>query len=249
MKSVKIDFKRDPTWEYIEPIVPASEAIPDWFKNASRVLPNSKPYDGSTITFKSCPAILDSLLQGYILPLWADIWVEPSGEEIDGMSIPSFHWSNYLGGGAYGEPLITANYVGLSKGLLTVDEKSTAPMTWKLNSPWIIQTPKEYSLLVIPPLNNVDSRFEAVSGVICTDMFTSFLNIPFIWTAPPDYEGLIRQGTPLAQLIPFKREVFQQELGFITEDDMNREAACKHALGGVFRNAYTKLFRKTALSK
>ena len=248
MKPVKIDFKRSPTWEFIDPIVPASQAIPTWYKEASTYMPGVKMYDKQHITFKACPAILDSMLQGNVLPLWADIWVEPSE---DG-STPVFSWAKGLDKGEVDIPFVIIHPPSLPRGFQPFEELSSAPSTIKLNSPWLVNTPKGYSMLTIPPLNNRDSRFEAVAGVICTDEFTTYINIPLIWKAPLNYEGLIERGTPLIQMIPFKREVFKQELGFTTDDGgrlLSKQIACARKVGSVFRGGYRKFFQKTVVSR
>jgi len=249
MKPVKIEFQRDPAWEFIDPIIPASQAIPNWYKEAQAYKTEAAIHDKTGMTFKACPAILDSMLQGYILPLWADVWVSPSEDGI----APVFTWAEGVDRGESDLPLVTwQGSPEVSKGFHHFDAMSSAPSTLKLNSPWLVKTPEGYSILTMPPLNNRDSRFEAVSGVVCSDVFTTYINIPLIWKAPPDYEGLIKQGTPLIQIMPFKREIFQQELSLTTNDggDLStREKACARKIGSVFRGGYRKFFQKTVVSK
>ena len=247
MKPVKIEFQRSPIWEFIDPIMPASQALPVWYKQAQIDIPEAKEYFGTHLTFKGCPAILDSMVQGYILPLWTDVWVEPTDDFIDGKRVPRFSWGETIN-----DMVVQTQNPSASKEMASFQGLSTSPMTLKFNSPWLVKTPKDYSMLMVPPLNNRDSRFEPVSGVVCTDEFTTYMNVPFIWTAPSDYEGVIKAGTPLVQMIPFKREVFQQEIGFTTDDGeklLQREQACARKVGSVFRNGYRRFFQKTALSR
>jgi len=243
MDVVKIEFKRASKWKYIDPIVPASEALPDWYENAKLTWGDGKPYESRNggKNFKTCPAIFDTLIQGYIVPLWADIYVEPSGEFINGVSIPRFIWK------PDGGEFMTMFPLGVSEDMPMV-EKSNLPI-WKLNSPWFLKTPKGYSTLQLPPLNDRDSRFEAVAGIICTDEYPTYINIPFMWTAPQDYEGVLLKGTPLAQIIPFKREVFQQEIGFITPEEEAEEEAKKNISVTSFWSGYQRFFRKIARSR
>jgi hypothetical protein len=245
MDTVKVQFKRAAKWKYIEPIVPASEALPDWYKNSKLTWGHGKPYEDAEggKSFKGCPAILDTLTQGYIVPLWADIYVEPSGEFMNGVSVPKFTWNP-----AYpGESLMTGFPVGMTKGMPSV-EKSNLPI-FKVNSPWFLKTPKGYSTLQLPLLNNEDSRFEVVPGIICSDEYPMYINIPFVWTAPPDYEGVLLKGTPFTQIIPFKREVFQQELGFITPEEEAEYEAKNNVSSSSFKSGYKRFFRKISMSK
>ena len=88
-----------------------------------------------------------------------------------------------------------------------------------------------------------------MSGIVCTDEFPTYINIPFVWTAPPDYEGVLLKGTPFAQIIPFKREVFQQELGFITPEEEAEEEAQNNISSSSLKSGYKRFFHKTSRSK
>ena len=243
--TIKIEFQRDPTWEFIEPIVPATQALPQWYKDADVLMdwltPEQKEHaEKDMLTFKGCPAILDSMVQGYILPLWVDILVEPTNEG------PVFQWAEAARG------VVQTQAEGSTTEFKPHQDKSSSPLTYKFNSPWVMRTPPEYSMLFIPPLNNQDSRFEPISGVICSDEFTTYINIPFMWKAPPDYRGIIKQGTPIAQMIPFKRETFQLDLGLFTDDNKaleDREKACSRKVASFLRGGYARFFQKTNVSK
>jgi hypothetical protein len=67
-----------------------------------------------------------------------------------------------------------------------------------------INTPNGYSLLAVHPLNRIELPFHTLSGVIDTDNFNTPINFPFY--IKKNFEGIIKTGTPLVQLIPFKRE-------------------------------------------
>ena len=50
-----------------------------------------------------------------------------------------------------------------------------------------------------------ESVFTIMDGIVDTDSYNALVNFPFFlndWS----YEGLIPAGTPMAQVIPFKRE-------------------------------------------
>ena len=73
-----------------------------------------------------------------------------------------------------------------------------------------------------------------------------------MWKAPPDYRGIIKQGTPIAQMIPFKRETFQLDLGLFTDDNKaleDREKACSRKVASFLRGGYARFFQKTNVSK
>jgi hypothetical protein len=57
----------------------------------------------------------------------------------------------------------------------------------------------------VPPLNRPDPVFTCASGVVDTDVYASPVHFPFFATAP-DGVYTLAKGTPLVQVIPFRRE-------------------------------------------
>ena len=72
---------------------------------------------------------------------------------------------------------------------------------------WAVHTPPGYSVLVTAPFNRTDLPFEPLTGVIDTDRSNSILHLPMFCNLP-DGMHVIEKGTPVAQVIPFKREEF-----------------------------------------
>lgn len=58
----------------LPPPVRASKAIPKWFKKIKPHMPGLSFEEPGTI--KKCIPVLDALSQGYIIPLWADLFVK-----------------------------------------------------------------------------------------------------------------------------------------------------------------------------
>lgn len=76
---------------------------------------------------------------------------------------------------------------------------------------WRINAPDGWSMLFTPPMNRPgESRFRAFSGVISIDKYDGEINHPALWTAG-NWEGVIPQGTPIAQGIPFRRDWFEAD--------------------------------------
>ena len=83
----------------------------------------------------------------------------------------------------------------------------------KFKNEWITVTPPGYSCLFIAPLNRKEDRFELLSGVVDTDTYNNTINFPFLnkkW----NQRTLIKQGEPMVQVIPFKRDDWKMEAGF-----------------------------------
>jgi len=71
-------------------------------------------------------------------------------------------------------------------------------------APYSFQLPKGYSFLVTHPLNRFDLPFVTTSAIVDADILFPAGQFPFF--ALKGFEGIIPRGTPIAQLIPFKRE-------------------------------------------
>jgi hypothetical protein len=181
------------------------------------------------------------MTQGYIVPLWSDLHVKVEKDYATGECLPIFTW------GFEAEDVI-AHHGSLQTGGLPLMEKSVGERSFKFVNPWIITTPKNYSTLIVPPLNNASNLFQCVSAVVATDVYVNHINFPFVWTGPEGWEGIIPQGTPLVQLIPFKRDDFQHEISWLTQSDIDTLLSTQSAISMAFHNSYKKLWRKIVRS-
>jgi len=109
----------------------------------------------------------------------------------------------------------------------------------KFNNPWIIETPKGYSVQFKNPANNWSNDIELIEGVVDTDEFYTQVNFPFVWTGREIGEFIIPQGTPLVHIIPFKRETYKMETG---EIDIQRRDTINTKILIRFNARYKNLF-------
>jgi len=70
--------------------------------------------------------------------------------------------------------------------------------------------------LFVQPLHR-ESLFTILPGIVDTDTYNATVNFPFVLN-DANFEGLIPAGTPLAQVIPIKREQWQMQF-----DNFNQE--------------------------
>ena len=85
-----ITFKYPTDNAFIAPIVPAAKALPDWYKQASILKEGYPPHAPQHI--KACMPFFDAMTQGYIVPLWSDIYVSTVFDEETGQPCPAFEW-------------------------------------------------------------------------------------------------------------------------------------------------------------
>jgi hypothetical protein len=176
---------------------PAVKQLPKWFTEASPYssLPGY-PQDNklhirnreANATYKKCVPLLDGISAGYIIPLWADVQVEQNNGNAE------IYWkTNYNVFALHGPP---SREIPAPTGYDQV--------VYKYLNCWIPQTPKGYSCLIVSPIGYNDLPFEAVPAIVDTDRST--LDLVFPMWVKSGFEGIVEKGTPMAQIIPFKRD-------------------------------------------
>lgn len=179
---------------------PAKNVLPDWYKKTPSYINDiSKVNFGKTVssngTIKRCMPVFDALTAGYIIPTPCDIVIRkmPNG---------SIEYHPTLSNLIHFHDIIQAPYHPSMNRL---------PYA-KFENPWSIQTPPGYSCLIMPPVHSTNTYFTILEGVVDTDKFIVSVNFPFVLN-DVNFNGVIPAGTPMAQVIPFKRESWKLELG------------------------------------
>lgn len=183
--------------------------IPEWYKKLEHTVLNK--------TVKGCMPFLDTLTSGYLLKMPQDFNVRHNVDnknekgEIFKDSFQTFGLHNM-------QQILLAKALNLNSGFDThslrqmegspfIEKNKNLPF-YKILNPWKIKTPKGYSCLFVPPLNNADDRFSIIPGIVDTDVFKNEINFPIVINGDkyPVLEDTIKKGTPYVQIIPFKRE-------------------------------------------
>lgn len=192
---MKITFTNMTGYAELEKPVPASNEIPDWYKNTQSYMSDLKKPNGNggtTATVKKCIPVFDALTSGYIIKLPADVYVSIR----DGQQY--FEWTQFE----------TVSFHPIDQAPLHPAKKPHAYPKW--NNPWAIRTPKGYSTLFVQPFHR-ESVFTILPGVVDTDQYFAPVNFPFVIN-DPNFEGLIPAGTAIAQVIPFKRDSWNMSI-------------------------------------
>jgi hypothetical protein len=208
--------------------IPASKDIPEWYKKMESYV--YKPSNGferkDSSTIKRCMPVFDSISAGYLLLLHTDLTITKNK---DGVNY-DFKWANdYNQTISFHPKHQIENYRGLNP-------KVDAP---KLRNPWAIKTSKGYSSLFIPPMHRPASGIRILEGLVDTDTYTNSVQLPFM--LDEGFEGDIPAGTPIAQVIPFKRDNFKMRIGDQKEQGEARRIL--DAVTSVWQNGYKSLYR------
>jgi hypothetical protein len=202
---------------------PSENILPEWYKKTESYIGKKKKPSGdgnTTGTVKRCMPVFDALTAGYIITSPADVYVS----QRDGQ--PWFEW--------------------ISMGLISFHPVEQAELHPgkngypypKWNNPWGIKTAPGYSCLFVQPFHR-ESKFTILPGMVDTDTYTSPVNFPFVMN-DPQWEGLIPAGTPIAQVIPFKRDSFKMELG--DQTDIQESQRITNKLRTRFFDSYKNQF-------
>jgi hypothetical protein len=181
----------------------ASSVIPKWFKDMEQYSDPEglKIVNGaSNATAKKCTPMLDAMTSGYIISLWSDVLVSHNDQDV-----PELSWR-------------------VSQSVFSLHGTSSREIppppgyeqiVFKYHSMLTVTTPPGYSILVVPPMGHHDLPFKAIPAIIDTDKPTIDLAFP-VWIKK-GFDGVIEKGTPIVQLLPFKRESWSSEINSVTE--------------------------------
>jgi hypothetical protein len=189
---------------------PANKFIPEWWKDTPLIESIANSQELAVGNVKNCPSFPDYFSKGIIIPMWADTFLKydrNTDEYFWRTSHDDFTWS------------IHSNDQFLDQVPFKFFNKN-GKFVFKANSPWNIITPPGYSVYQLPLFYHYNNEFTVFPGVIDTDRHP-FINQQVLLTSEKD-EIFIKRGTPFVQYIPFKRESFNTEVRYQTEEDKKR---------------------------
>jgi hypothetical protein len=214
----------------IPPPVPAAQGLPDWF----RAMPQqafSGVIGGEDDTVKRCPAFVDAMTCGFLIPLFCDLVVE-NGE---------FSWDSDLPPGG------SVDYARSPIGFHDAGQVAGTPLfdadrfLIKFHNLWTIEAPSGYSLFITHPANRFDLPFTTITGWVDCDRYCdAWIHFPAHWR-DEGFSGVLPKGTPVAQCIPVRREPWVARTSAFTPDEAQRTHDLIHAIGrekGVYRRQF-----------
>lgn len=181
----------------VEPPVPAYSTVPRWFTALPKFI-GGKMHVGENGSVnsgvKSCVSFMDSLTNGYMVILHCDILVE----DVDGVKRMS--WSS-------SERPLSARPQEVADQLPHLPGYGQFLQAWEIK--YAFKVPTGYSVLVTQPFNRFDLPTFATTGIIDADDWIGPGGVPF--AVKDDFTGIIKAGTPILQLFPYKRDNWESE--------------------------------------
>ena len=204
MKKVKIIPITEKTYLGVN-IEKATRHIPDWYKKSSLKIKGLEKFylspdnpKSSALTYKGCSPFLDALSNGYIFYLSQDVEVT-----IQENGSPYIMWRT-----DDVNPPIRWHTNEQWDGLVVPEHFHK--FVYKFENSFIIKTPKKYSTLFTHPMNRFDLPFQTISGIVDTDKYNIAVNFPFF--LKENFTGIIKAGTPVVQIMFFKRETWFRKI-------------------------------------
>jgi hypothetical protein len=229
--AMTIKFRCPPELEAVLPRpIPAVLGLPDWFKTMPQKA-FSTMLQTEQMTVKKCPPFVDAMTCGFLMPLVADIQVENG----------TFSWDREVPAG----PL-----TGFQRAPLDFHDNNQVIGTpffdddqfvIKFTNFWTFELPPGYSLLITHPINRRDLPFQTLTGLVDVDRYReNFINFPACWRKP-GFNGVLSKGTPVAQCVPVKRDVWNASFEVIAGEAAARQMELSAAIvqeKGIYRRQF-----------
>ncbi|UBF21796.1 hypothetical protein HSTV-3_gp36 [Halorubrum virus HSTV-3] len=177
-----------------EPI-PANKVLPDWYKKLGQYTKKNEPGSGNdrhaiqASTVKRCVPFMEAMTMGFIIPLGGEVQFTAEDGYVE------YSWE-------FSRDLISNHNLEQVGGAMFPN--SEWPVM-KFHNYWNMKVPDGYSALITNPMNRPGQPFTPFSGVVDIDNYFNEVNAPFMWTGG-NFEGIFDAGTPIIQVIPFKRD-------------------------------------------
>lgn len=226
----------DKTMLFAPQPTPATRSLPVWYKRQATTHENSVSLANGNpaTTIKKCMPIFDAMTAGYILYAPCDIFIDATDPEKLTYSTP-----------AAMKPFSKSLFASHSRDQYAeypLDTKKYHKDLLRIHPLWVIGTDAGYSTLFIDPIHKDVSPLKMFDGIIDTDTFISDGYISFL--VEKDFQGIIKQGTPLVQVIPFQREGWEMKVAS-SEEAEKALIPQRTNLRTTFFNGYKNKFRSS----
>lgn len=211
---------------------PGSKSVPVWWRSQPSIIgenPNTPENGALKLTVKKCQAFFDAMSVGYILKVPVDIYIDTTDGKLE-IQLPNEMQK-------FRNELIS-NHSMEQVSHMPFDKDLYCEMILRIHPTWMVQTPKGYSSLFMNPMHQPPSPLNAVEAIVDTDNFWSDGHLSFF--LQKNFKGVIKQGTPLVQVFPFKREEWEMEV----DKDFSEEKikSQRGIVRSTFQNGYRMKF-------
>ena len=183
----------------------ANRFLPDWYKNSGKLKGQYDHFmheinsDNPPMTVKNCPAIVDAITEGIIIPLWGNLnFATIKNKSANDVSQ---HWD-------FSGRNINNSYIEEHIQHHTKDQFEDMPINTltdgrilKIKCPYKFVIPKGYNIYYTDPFYTYRKSIRIMSGVVQADKW-GFITFPF---EVLEENFRIQAGEPFVQMFIYKR--------------------------------------------
>jgi hypothetical protein len=180
----------------VNPPSPAKKEIPKYYSEMSRYHKGTKltvDEGAANLSVKACIPFYDALTAGYIVKLHCDIFIDLEEESIK--------WTSDT-------PPVVGRAQGMFDKIPAVPGYKSFKLGFTVFYPCFL--PKGYSALITQPMNRFDLPTYIPSAIVDADISNGSGVVAF--SVKEGFTGIIPAGTPIMQIIPFKRDTWTMEV-------------------------------------
>jgi len=206
----------------------ANKFLPDWYKNSGKLKSrynnflNQIDENNAPMTVKNCPAIVDALTTGIILPLWGHFDFATFIDEETNDKIQAWDFTGKNINGSNVDEFVqyhTENQFENMPVKKTVDGRLL-----KIKCPYKFIVPEGYNIYYTDPFYTYRRSIRLLSGVVEADKW-GFITFPFEIL---EESFTITAGEPFVHLFIYKREEEKINLNLRNGTDEEYETNKKH---------------------
>ena len=194
---------------------------PEWFKS---------PLIAKQGTIVSCKGVQDYLQVGITVPLWCDVEIFQVGmDDVRSRTSDRAFDTDQFG-------------ADMTEGCPINHGRELESAGWpKINSPYLYKTAPGYSTMVLPVAYEPDPRYQVLPAIIHTDFYHNINAVLRVMVKDP---FVIKAGTPIYHLVPFKRDDTIDEI--IMGDESMHKTGINRGLGYGSVNKFSRkgIYRK-----
>jgi len=234
MNKIKFYPFSEKTQAFAPEPIPASRLVPKWYRDQPGSIDDAKflPMGNVSSTVKRCMPVFDYMTAGYLILCPCDIYIDATNPE-------KIEWSVPITLKQFAVDMISKHDV-LQYSHYPIDKELYHKDLFRIMPFYSVGTEEGYGSIFMNPVHKDSSPFYAMGAFVDTDKFISDGHLSFL--VRKNFKGVIKQGTPLVQVIPVKREDWEME---IVENKEANAVITKQRLNvrSNFVNAYKLKFR------
>ena len=178
----------------VTPILPAKEFVPDWWKRVERFINKNHDQKG---TVRTCPSFPEYINQGFVVPLWCDLYLEIEQEGTWKWRTPDKNFS------------FSTHSNTQFRDWLPQHMQDNTSMVVNPSCPWRVKTPPGWSVWQLTMYYHYNPMFETLPGIIWSDIHHE-INQQMLFKRYGEF--FIPRGTPLAMYVPFERNKYTYDI-------------------------------------